>query len=82
MRDPFGLHSFLGMRIVEAATYPRYTLPDDVPPPPGMTRAEFAAWSREVCGVTCVLPRGQVFLMNGVALIRPEDAVKLSTLGI
>lgn len=80
MRDPFGLHSFLGMRIVEAPTYPRYTLPDDVPPPPGMTRAEFAAWSREVCGVTCVLPRGQVFLLNNsIAMVRPQDVVKLVT---
>jgi R67 dihydrofolate reductase len=28
----------------------RYVLPDDVPPPTGMTRAEFSAWSLRVCG--------------------------------
>ena len=30
---------------------PRYTLPADVPPPPGMTRDDFAAWSLRVCGI-------------------------------
>ncbi len=80
--DPLGLGTFMGMRIVEAPTHPRYTLPDDVPPPPGMTRAEFAAWSREVCGVTSVVPRGQAYIVNGVALVRPEDAVRLSALAI
>lgn len=28
----------------------RYKLPNDVPPPTGMTREQFDEWSRRVCG--------------------------------
>jgi len=77
LMDPFGLGSFFGMRVVEAREFPRYTLPDDVPPPPGMTRAEFAAWSREVCGMTSLLPKGTVLMFNNHLMARPSDVVKL-----
>ena len=83
MRDPFGLGSFLGMRFVESPDVPRYTLPADVPPPPGMTRAEFAAWSRKVCGVTNIVPPGQAVVLRGLnmTVMRPSDIAKLSMLG-
>lgn len=29
---------------------PRYVLPDDVPPPVGMTREQFSEWSWRTCG--------------------------------
>lgn len=54
--DPFGLPAFnarpyiLGMPVVIEQPRPRYVLPADVPPPTGMTRDEFAAWSKEWCG--------------------------------
>jgi hypothetical protein len=45
----------------------RYTLPDDVSPPPGMTRAEFNAWSKQVCGYASpTLKDGQVMHISGV----------------
>ena len=39
-----------GMKVYIESLRPRYTLPNDVPPPKGMTREDFDAWSREVCG--------------------------------
>jgi hypothetical protein len=81
--DPFGLGfgSFAGIKIIEEAKHPRYVLPDDVPPPPGMTRAEFAAWSAEVCGFRePIVPRDTVYFMPGLGamVMRPESVVKLT----
>lgn len=67
------IDDFMGMRVVASPDQPRYTLPDDVPPPPGMTRAEFAAWSRVVCGVVNILPPGHIYIL-------PEQIVRLSSL--
>lgn len=51
-----------GLEVVVEPQYPRYTLPADVPPPPGMTREQFDAWSREVCGYhPQMLKDGQVY---------------------
>lgn len=52
---------------------PRYELPLDVPPPPGMSRAEFAAWSISVCGYQPpVLMDGEV-LRAGCLLYMNHD---------
>lgn len=79
--SPFGLKSFMGMRIVEAAEFPRYTLPADVPPPTGMTRAEFDAWSRRVCGMVSPIPRGTVYCFGNNIVLNPYDAVMLTNIG-
>lgn len=70
--DPFGLPPFcsrstlMGMPVVIEDPRPRYTLPDDVPPPTGMTRAEFAAWSIQVCGYApTFLKDGDVLTLHG-----------------
>ena len=70
--DPFGLPPFcsrsslLGMPVVIEDPRPRYTLPDDVPPPTGMTRAEFAEWSLRVCGYAPTFLRdGDVLTLHG-----------------
>lgn len=42
--------TIFGMRIHVEPLRQRYTLPDDVPPPAGMTREQFNEWSRRVCG--------------------------------
>lgn len=81
LRDSFGLGGFLGMRIIESPDLPRYTLPADVPPPRGMTRAAFAAWSREVCGVINLVPPGQAYVIGGHTVhMNPRDVLKLSNL--
>lgn len=79
--SPFGLKSNMGMRVIEAAEHPRYTLPADVPPPTGMTRAEFDAWSRRVCGMVSPIPRGTAYFFNGCMVIHPRDAVMLTNIG-
>lgn len=81
--DPFwlGFGTFGGIKIIEEPKRPRYVLPDDVPPPPGMTRAEFAAWSAEVCGFRePIVPRDTVYFMPGLGamVMRPESVVKLT----
>ena len=58
--------TFFGHRILVEPLRPRYVLPDDVSPPPGMTRDEFADWSRRVCGHQAPLIKdGQVFYTEG-----------------
>lgn len=50
-----------GMKVVVERPVQRYKLPSDVPPPTGMTREEFDAWSRRVCGYRqSILQEGQV----------------------
>lgn len=70
--DPFGLPAFgvrpslFGTPVVIEQPRPRYVLPDDVPPPTGMTREEFAAWSVRVCGYAPpFLKDGDVMTLSG-----------------
>lgn len=58
------MNSLFGMKVHVAPEYPRYTLPKDVPPPPGMTRQEFAEWSAKVCGTCSVLPDNIAIVCN------------------
>lgn len=55
-----------GLPVIVEPERPRYTLPADVPPPPGMTRDEFAQWSRRVCGIQApLIPDGQMLSLAG-----------------
>lgn len=55
-----------GLPVMVEPERPRYTLPADVPPPTGMTRDEFAQWSRRVCGIQApLIPDGQVLNLAG-----------------
>lgn len=70
--------TLFGMTVVAAPLHPRYVLPADVPPPPGMTRAEFNAWSRHVCGMTCTVPRGAAYVIGGKSVVvHPYDVARL-----
>lgn len=78
--DPygFGQSMVMGLRVIEAPLRPRYVLPDDVPPPKGMTRDEFAAWSRRVCGVVCNIKPGHALVLYGHTVIaHPADVAGL-----
>lgn len=44
------VYNFFGVTVQVEPLRQRYSLPADVPPPKGMTRDEFDAWSRRVCG--------------------------------
>ena len=55
-------HSLYGLKVLIEPQRQRYTLPADVPPPPGMSREQFNDWSRRVCGFHApILADGQVF---------------------
>lgn len=73
-----------GLRVHIEPPRPRYVLPADVPPPPGMTREEFDAWSRRVCGYgSSLIPDGQVLStpyglhMNQATFDRLKEAMTL-----
>jgi hypothetical protein len=54
--------SFYGVPVIIEQPKPRYVLPDDVPPPKGMTREEFNEWSLSVCGyMPSIIPNGMVY---------------------
>lgn len=55
-----------GVDIIVEPLRQRYALAPDVPPPPGMTREEFGAWSRRVCGFMApLIPDNQTIVMGG-----------------
>lgn len=69
--------NLMGHRIHVEHPRPRYVLPDDVPPPTGMTREEFADWSLRVCGSQQPILRdnevyqvGSTFCMNAATYER------------
>lgn len=54
--------SLYGTEVLVEKPVPRYVLPDDVPPPKGMTREEFNRWAFDVCGChPPVIPDGVVY---------------------
>lgn len=72
-----------GIRIIEAAEYPRYVLPLEIIPgvpwPEGF-REEINKWSREFLGTTSLVPKGTIFMMStpfGQTVVAPKDIVKL-----
>jgi hypothetical protein len=74
-----------GVRFQIETEYPRYTLPPDVPPPTGMTREDFAAWSKETCGcMPSILPdNAMLCLPTGVMVVnrRTFEEMKASLPG-
>ena len=76
--------SLFGMKVVESKNHPRYTLPPElipgIPWPPGF-REEFNRWSVSFLGTVNYLPRGTAYVLgNSIAVMRPEDIVKLSSI--
>lgn len=71
------------INIIMETQRPRYTLPDDVPPPPNMTREEFDAWSRRVCGYQAsLIPDNEIMktphglIVNAATWQRLRDALQ------
>lgn len=52
--------TYCGVKIVCAPMHPKYVLPQNVPPPTGMTRDEFHEWSKKFCGEYCMIPDDQM----------------------
>jgi len=70
--------SVYGLPVHVEPKRPRYVLPPDVPPPTGMTRAEFASWSRMVCGFQKPLVKdGEVMCMGWAFLVNERTFYEL-----
>ena len=70
-----------GLKIQAMPDRPKYILPLDVPPPKGMTREEFNAWSLDVCGHYNPISDGEVIQMFGVLYVNPRtyEQIKAGT---
>jgi hypothetical protein len=85
--DPFGLRSFHGLRVIEAALVPRYEMPEWLVKPTDKhdgvrwdpkLREETNRWALEFLGTTCLVPRGTVYMIaGGYSVMHPADVVKL-----
>ena len=78
--------SIFGMKITAAKEFPRYTLPAEVIPgvpwPPGF-RDEINDWSRDFLGMTCIVPRGVMYVCNDKsAVMHPKDFAMIKKLKV
>jgi hypothetical protein len=84
--DPLGIwpSRMFGLDIIESPDRPRYTLPVEVMPGvpwPAGFREDINRWSRSFLGTTNLVPRGTAYVLgNGMAVMRPSDIMKLSSI--
>lgn len=78
--------SLFGFNIIESKDTPRYVLPKEIIPgvswPKGF-REEINDWSIKFLGTTNILPKNTMYVLgHKAAIMRPEDIVKISNIGI
>lgn len=78
--------SLFGLNVIESKDTPRYTLPKEVIPgvpwPLGF-RDEINTWSVKFLGTTNIMPKNVMYIVGrDIAVMRPEDIVKISNIGI